>query len=312
MFRCRWEFVVFAAMVAGQRTTAIADELSSPNARPRSVPTASAAEENRQNVNSPLSQPAVFPERGVAAMSDPADARPVAGAPAGPSRARSARGYLSAARSPTVTMDDRFKPPARQPSTVPQQRPQLDPQGAASGPNELPDSNNTGINRVPPSSGGALPSREYEGNVVARKGFDGTWRETPDYVIINIDGREMKLRRSGPDQGRPISAPPNAADGMVQGRLLQNGAPLVNCRVVMMGMEREGLCDEDFEPMTSSTDERGVYRFERVPAGKYKFTWLPEGTKHWIRRIQMKPDVIVRPGQNAVVKDIRAAQRTIN
>jgi hypothetical protein len=250
-------------MVAGQRTTVIADELSSPNARPRSVPTASAAEENRQNVNSPLSQPAVFPERGVAATSDPADARPVAGASAAPSRARSARGYLSAARSPTVTMD-------------------------------------------------YLPSREDEGNVVARKNFDGTWRETPDYVIINIDGREVKLRRSGPDQGRPISAPPNAADGMVEGRLLQNGAPLVNCRVVMMGMEREGLRDEDFEPMTSVTDERGVYRFERVPAGKYKFTWLPEGRKHWIRRIQMKPDVIVRPGQNAVVKDIRAAQRTIN
>jgi hypothetical protein len=77
-------------------------------------------------------------------------------------------------------------------------------------------------------------------------------------------------------------------------------------------MEREGLCDESYEPMVGVTDEQGVYRFEKVPAGMYKLTWLPAGTKHWIRRIQMKPDVIVRAGQDVVVKDIRAATRTIN
>jgi hypothetical protein len=141
---------------------------------------------------------------------------------------------------------------------------------------------------------------------------DGTWRDTPEYIIINIDGKEMRLRKSGPEQGSPTSAPANAAEGTVKGRLLQHGAPLVNCRIVMVRMEREGLCDESYEPMAGVTDEQGVYRFEKVPAGMYKLTWLPEGTRHWIRRIQMKPDVIVRAGQDVVVKDIRAAMRTIN
>jgi hypothetical protein len=195
---------------------------------------------------------------------------------------------------------------------VPQGSPHDQRSGALIGSNELPVPNNSGISGPPPAPAESLPAPARDGSVVAGQGFDGTWRETPETIIINIDGKERKLRKSGPERSGSTSAPTNAVDGTVQGRLLQSGAPLVHCRVVMVRLEREGMCDEDFEPMTALSDDQGIYRFERVPAGKYKFTWLPEGTKHWIRRIQMKPDVIVRAGQNVVVKDIRAAQRTIN
>ena len=52
--------------------------------------------------------------------------------------------------------------------------------------------------------------------------------------------------------------------------------------------------------------------FEHVPAGEYKLTWLPAGAKQWIRRIAMRPDVIVHEGQDVTLKDIRMAQQTIN
>jgi hypothetical protein len=202
--------------------------------------------------------------------------------------------------------DDRFQPAQGRTSTDPQQPARPEPQGAAIGSNELPAPKNNDANGLP-TAPETLPSE-----VVAGQGFDGTWHDTPEYVIINIDGKEMKLRKSGSDQGRRAIPPPSPAEGTVRGRLLQQGTPLVNCRVVMVKMEHEGLRDEYQEPLIGMTDDQGVYRFDRVPTGQYKLTWLPAGTKHWIRRIQMKPDVVVRPGQESVVKDIRAAQRTIN
>jgi hypothetical protein len=225
MRRYRWELVIFAGLVAGQRTTGMANELASPYGSVGSVSTA---------------------------------ARPPQGR-----------------RSPVPT--------------------------------------NNRIIRLPPTGTETLRSGPVgAGSALAGQGVDGTWRDNPEYIIINIDGKEMKLLKSGPEPSQPACTPSNAAEGTVQGRLLQNGAPLVNCRVVMVPLEREGLRDEDHEPMIGITNDQGVYRFEKVPAGKYKFTWLPEGTRQWIRRIQMKPDVIVRAGQNVVVKDIRAALRTIN
>jgi hypothetical protein len=64
--------------------------------------------------------------------------------------------------------------------------------------------------------------------------------------------------------------------------------------------------------MSATTDEQGVYCFEHVPAGDYKLTWLPNGTKQWIRRISLRPDVVVQAGQDVSLKDVRMALQTIN
>jgi len=50
-----------------------------------------------------------------------------------------------------------------------------------------------------------------------------------------------------------------------------------------------------------------------VPLGKYKLTWLPDGTNQWIRRVSIKPDVVINGGGEAVtVNTIGGAQQTIN
>jgi hypothetical protein len=189
---------------------------------------------------------------------------------------------------------------------VPYARPET--WGPATYSSEMPTRENNRNIPMPPmgiESQVAVPPRAA--NVAAGQGSDGTWHEDPNYIVITIDGREVRLRKSDLGANLPTSAPAIAA--AVHGRLLQNGVPLVNCRVVMVAMEQEGARRE---PLVSLTDEQGVYRFANVPAGEYKLTWLPEGTRQWIRRIQMKPDVIVQAGQDVVVKDVRAALRTIN
>ena len=66
------------------------------------------------------------------------------------------------------------------------------------------------------------------------------------------------------------------------------------------------------QPLRTATDVQGVYRFENVPPGPYKLTWLPAGTNQWIRRIATRPDLTVRAHQTKHVKDISVALRTIN
>jgi len=130
----------------------------------------------------------------------------------------------------------------------------------------------------------------------------------------------VKLRRSTSAAistvGQNAALAPKPPEGSVHGRLQQGGAPLINCHVVLVPMERHRMgaysYHDDGEPLVGITDNQGVYYFQHVPPGTYKLTWLPEGTNQWIRRIEMRPDVTVRAGQDAVVKDIRAAQQTIN
>jgi hypothetical protein len=70
--------------------------------------------------------------------------------------------------------------------------------------------------------------------------------------------------------------------------------------------------DASREPPTTATDSEGGYYFEHVPVGKYKLTWLPNGTNQWIRRIAVRPDVVVHSGQAVTVNTIGAARQTIN
>jgi hypothetical protein len=191
---------------------------------------------------------------------------------------------------------------------------------------------------------------------------DGTWRDDGRYIIINIDGREMKLLKSTSESMQtrqaqptlperpefelptPLPAVPPGSDvyrlpptgpetigvgpvlgdappssmatetGTVHGRLLQKGYPVTNCHVVIVPWPK-GKSDESLDtrmPLTTTTDDGGCYCFEHVPPGEYKLTWLPAGSRSWIRRIAMRPDVIVHEGQDLELKDVRMALQTIN
>jgi hypothetical protein len=148
------------------------------------------------------------------------------------------------------------------------------------------------------------------------QGVDGTWREDGQFVIININGKETKLLKPGPGMNQSAATNQPTEEGTVRGRLAQGNRPLANCHVVMVPIREEGkkayAYDETREPQTAITDSDGDYFFEHVPAGKYKLTWLPQGTKQWIRRLAIKPDVVVHGGQAVSVREIRAAQSTIN
>ncbi len=168
---------------------------------------------------------------------------------------------------------------------------------------------------------------------------DGTWREENDYVIIQLDGRELRLAKNpvaasnqrgatAASASRADSAPisqtgfaiePSSsatpAGGSVRGRLLNRGRPLSNCKVSLLPLRRTASgysLDERAEPYTGETDEDGVYRFENAASGPYKLFWLPRGQKSWIRRIEYKPDVTVRTGELSEIKEIRTALRTVN
>jgi hypothetical protein len=119
--------------------------------------------------------------------------------------------------------------------------------------------------------------------------------------------------------GFPVQDPrgmsvPSMMGGAVDGRLLNQGRPLVNCHVVIVPMhdaEDPHRVDER-KALTTLTDEQGVFHFEGVPAGQYKLTWLPQGQTQWIRRISMRPDVKVQSGETTRLKEIRVALQTIN
>lgn len=164
----------------------------------------------------------------------------------------------------------------------------------------------------------------------SRPPVDGTWREDGQYVIIELDGRELRLRktpatvelRERHDDGvrrvnRVINQPYStvAMGGTVLGRLMNRGRPLVNCKVSLMPLRKTlggYTIDARAEPQSEQTGTRGNYRFENVPRGPYKLFWLPAGQRQWIRRIEFKPDVFARTQETLRIKEIRVALRTIN
>jgi hypothetical protein len=144
---------------------------------------------------------------------------------------------------------------------------------------------------------------------------NGTWRDEGDFVVIEVNGQQLRLAKSALAPPQPTAGSSvRVATGSVHGRLLQGGRPLVNCSVVIVPMHKDGATDDTGvrQPISTVTDADGVYGFENVPVGSYKLTWLPAGTQQWIRRIEMKPDVFIHEGQDVTLKDIRSAMRTIN
>jgi len=217
---------------------------------------------------------------------------------------------------------------------------------------------------MPPAPAAPLPAPQSNAGLTqpTAPNADGTWRDDGRYIIINIDGREMKLLKSNSDprqarQSEPIpperpplelptplpAVPPGDVTGLpptgpetigvgpvlgdsspapivtvtgtVHGRLLQKGYPVSNCHVVIVPWPKGNKSDASLDarmPLVTMTDDEGCYCFEHVPLGEYKLTWLPAGARSWIRRIAMRPDVIVHEGQDVALKDIRMALQTIN
>jgi hypothetical protein len=168
----------------------------------------------------------------------------------------------------------------------------------------------SGVVRLPPT-GTATPT----GGSAPGPAVDGTYREDGQFVTININGKEMRLIKPPSEVATRTSVIPGMAEGTVRGRLMQNGRPLANCRVVIVPLEGQGKAyryDTNREPMSTVANAEGIYDFDHVPVGKYKLTWLPAGTNQWIRKIAIKPDVAVNAGQAVTVNTIGTARQTIN
>lgn len=103
--------------------------------------------------------------------------------------------------------------------------------------------------------------------------------------------------------------------GTVCGRLLDARRPMANCRVALIPLRKGWTGYRLVRSATTPsvvTDAQGVFRFERVPPGPYKLTWLPPGDDLWIRRLALRPDVVVTANETSQLDDIHAALRTIN
>jgi len=171
---------------------------------------------------------------------------------------------------------------------------------------------------------------------------DGTWREENGYVIINLNGQELRLAKSpgsttsrsegearqpapsaivpaafstNSDAAALVQTSQPATGGTVSGRLMHRGRPVTECRVSLLPLRKSfggyGI-DERAERQSTATAADGRYHFSNVPSGAYKLFWLPKGERSWVRRIEYKPDVLVQTGEESRIKDIRTALRTLN
>ena len=166
---------------------------------------------------------------------------------------------------------------------------------------------------IPPAQYGLPQPAVASENVAAPQPLNGTFRDEGQFVVIEVNGQELRLAKSALGQQPEVRAVGRSqvAVGSVHGRLLQHGRPLVGCNVVIVPMHADGATDDNGirHPLSATTDSDGIYAFVNVPIGPYKLTWLPARTTQWIRRIEMKPDVFVREGQDTTLKDIGRACR---
>ncbi len=90
---------------------------------------------------------------------------------------------------------------------------------------------------------------------------------------------------------------------------------MINCAVALLPLAKSWNgynIKSAVQPLICRSDQNGVYYFPAVPPGPYKLTWLPEGQRQWIRRVEFRPDVRVKPARIAHVKEIRVSMRTVN
>ncbi len=159
--------------------------------------------------------------------------------------------------------------------------------------------------RLPPTQAGDLALQQKA---------DGTWTESGNELILQLHGKELRFVRSGAtSSSRQVTE--RTQGGEIRGRLSHNGRPLRNCQVALIPLKKRVgsysvLHSEERHLVTTSAD--GEYVFVNVPPGPYKLTWLPNGQRQWVRRVQIRPDVHVRDREVSRVKEIRTSLRTIN
>ena len=144
--------------------------------------------------------------------------------------------------------------------------------------------------------------------------IDGTWSDDGRYIVINLNGQQLRLAKFEPEQpATSIQIRPGG--GEIYGRLSHHGQPLVNSEVAIVHLKQtwNGFTVGDAtEPLSVTTNGDGVYHFTGVPPGAYKIKWRPAGNEAWIRRIEIRPDVRVRANETSHIKEIRVSLRTIN
>lgn len=106
--------------------------------------------------------------------------------------------------------------------------------------------------------------------------------------------------------------------GRVEGKILRKGQPLPGCEVRIMMLVKASLSfTEAFRQPEMPTEYEGVtdsdgrYHFINVVPGEYKIYWKPPTELGWIRRLDMKPDVIAEAGRTTYPKDIETFKRVI-
>jgi hypothetical protein len=299
-----WKATILAVLLLGKTASTPADELGFPG---RSG-TWAAVFNSSPTLNAMPPQPAVQDGKNVVALPGTGPAMPFAdSAYLGPGQA--VNGSWAVGSLPVNVIP---APPSQQTpaaygrSPTPNSPPLQSATQYGSGAVALP-----GNGRVTPGGGSVSSASPEPGQAV-----DGTWREEGLYVIVNINGIETRLLKQAPEVSQSAAASQPTQEGTVRGRLAQGKRPLTNCHVVIVPMNEEGqnayAYSKAQEPLTAITDSDGVYYFEHVPAGQYKLTWLPQGTNQWIRRLAIKPDLVVHGGEAVSVKEIRGAQTTIN
>lgn len=104
--------------------------------------------------------------------------------------------------------------------------------------------------------------------------------------------------------------------GKVTGTIFRNGKPLPDCKVQIVALTEERfLLSKQIKrgkQLETATDEHGKYYFENVSPGSYKLFWKPSYATSWIRRLDMKPDIIVTAGKTTFPKTIEIGKRVLN
>jgi len=170
----------------------------------------------------------------------------------------------------------------------------------------------TRFRRLPPLEREISANSQVAENL--NRPVDGTWREDGRHLVINFNGQQMRLEKETDTPHLPAQSAISSG-GDVMGRLSNGGRPVANCTVALLPLTKSGGAYDingSAEPLISHTDQEGIYRFDNVPVGPYKLTWLPAGERQWIRRVAFRPDVRVKSGDVSHIKEIRVALRTVN